>query len=268
MIPKTAALPEENPPPTMVVPGVEVRGLSVWYGAKRALENITLHANPGEILGIIGPSNSGKTTFLKCLNRTLELLPGARAEGEVLVDGSNVRALKDVFHLRRKIGMVFPLPVGLPISIYDNVAYAPRMAGLRLKVVLDEIVERCLRHAALWDEVKDRLRTLGTKLSGGQQQRLTIARALSHEPEILCLDEFSIAVDPQTTMRIEDALVDLKKDMTIILVTNLVQQARRLADRVAFLNDSRLVEFDTTQVVFGETPKEKLTFDYVRGHFG
>jgi phosphate transport system ATP-binding protein len=164
--------------------------------------------------------------------------------------------------------MVFPLPVGLPLSIYDNVAFAPRMAGLRQKNVLDDLVERCLRQAALWDEVKDRLGMLGSKLSGGQQQRLTIARALSHEPRILCLDEFSIAVDPVTTMRIEDVLVDLKKEVTILLVTNLVQQARRLADRVAFLNDGHLVEFDSTSVMFGESPAQQLTFDYVRGRFG
>jgi phosphate transport system ATP-binding protein len=164
--------------------------------------------------------------------------------------------------------MVFPLPVGLPLSVYDNVAYAPRMAGLTQRDELDSLVETCLRHAALWDEVKDRMQMLGTKLSGGQQQRLTIARALSHRPEILCLDEFSIAVDPVTTMKIEDVLHGLKQQMTIVLVTNLVQQARRLADRVAFLNNSRLIEVDTTERMFSEHPAEPLTFDYVRGHFG
>ncbi len=247
--------------------GVDIQDLSVWYGSKLAFGGISLFANRGEILGIIGPSNSGKTTLLKCINRTLELIPGAKVKGRVLVEGLDVNSLS-AHGLRRKVGMVFPLPVGLPLSIHDNVAFAPRMAGIRRKVVLDEIVERCLRQAALWDEVKDRLKMLGSKLSGGQQQRLTIARALSHEPEILCLDEFSIAVDPVTTMRIEDVLVDLKKDITIILVTNLVQQARRLADRVAFINSGKLVEFDTTDNIFGEHPREKLTFDYVRGHFG
>jgi phosphate transport system ATP-binding protein len=164
--------------------------------------------------------------------------------------------------------MVFPLPVGLPLTIYDNVAYAPRMAGVRGRERLDEIVERCLSQAALWEEVKDRLGHLGTKLSGGQQQRLTIARALSHDPEILCLDEFSIAVDPVTTMRIEDALLGLKEKLTIILVTNLVQQARRLADRTAFLNAGELVEMDRNEVIFSDEPRRRETYDYVNGIFG
>ena len=242
--------------------------MTVRYGQRTALKEVSLFARRGEILGIIGPSNSGKTTLLKAINRTLDFIPGAKMEGRVLVEGLSVKEIKNVHALRRKVGMVFPLPVGLPISIYDNVAFAPRMAGIRGKAVLDVLVERCLRQAALWDEVKDRLRSLGTKLSGGQQQRLTIARALSHKPEILCLDEFSIAVDPVTTMRIEDVLVDLKKDITIILVTNLVQQARRLADSVAFFNQGKLIEFDRADVIFGESPREKMTFDYVRGHFG
>ena len=164
--------------------------------------------------------------------------------------------------------MVFPLPVGLPLSIYDNVAFAPRAAGLREKSKLDELVERCLKQAALWEEVKDRLDSLGTKLSGGQQQRLTIARALSHQPEILCLDEFSIAVDPVTTMRIEDVLKELRSQMTIVLVTNLVQQARRLADRTAFIYNGDLIELDDNEVIFSNSPAEKITFDYVRGNFG
>ena len=164
--------------------------------------------------------------------------------------------------------MVFPLPVGLPLSVYDNVAYAPRMAGVHDRDELDALVETCLRQAALWDEVKDRLRLLGTKLSGGQQQRLTIARALSHRPEILCLNRFSIAVDPVTTMKIEDVLVELKRNITIVVVTNLVQQAHRLADRVAFLNSSRVIEVGPTDVIFSEHPASPMTFDYVRGHFG
>ncbi|MGQ9591291.1 MAG: phosphate ABC transporter ATP-binding protein [Planctomycetota bacterium] len=247
---------------------VEIENLSVWYGERKVLREVSLAARRGEILGIIGPANSGKTTLLKCVNRTLELIPHARMQGCVSIGGTDVRRMHDVYALRRRVGMVFPLPVGLPLSVYDNVAFAPRMAGVRDKARLDEIVERCLRQAALWDEVKDRLHLLGTRLSGGQQQRLTVARALSHDPEILCLDEFSIAVDPVTTMRIEDVLLDLKQRMTIILVTNLVQQAHRLADRVAFVNDGRLVEFDDTEVIFGEHPREKMTYDYVRGHFG
>jgi phosphate transport system ATP-binding protein len=158
--------------------------------------------------------------------------------------------------------------VGLPLSIYDNVAFAPRSAGLKHRGELDAIVERCLRQAALWDEVKDRLGSLGTALSGGQQQRLTIARALSHDPDILCLDEFSIAIDPVTTMRIEDVLKELRRDITIVLVTNLVQQARRLADRTMFLWKGEIVELDATSVIFSDTPAERRTFEYVRGIFG
>ena len=176
--------------------------------------------------------------------------------------------VKSIYKLRRKIGMVFPLPVGLPMSIYDNVAFAPRAAGMRDRHKLDELVQRCLKQAALWDEVKDRLQSLGTKLSGGQQQRLTIARALSHQPEILCLDEFSIAVDPVTTMRIEDVLKELRSQITIILVTNLVQQARRLANRTAFIFNGDLIEVDANDVIFSGSPANKMTHDYVNGNFG
>ena len=172
------------------------------------------------------------------------------------VDGEDVRRTRDIYALRRKIGMVAPLPVGLPLTIYDNVAFAPRSAGLAHKTDLDAIVERCLRQAALWDEVKDRLTSLGTALSGGQQQRLTIARALSHQPEILCLDEFSIAIDPVTTMRIEDVLKELRREITILLVTNLTQQARRLSDRTMFLWDGEIVEIDLTDVIFSGAAEE------------
>lgn len=247
---------------------IAFRDVSVTYGTKTALRNVDLDIPRNQIFGIIGPSNSGKTTLLKCINRTIDFVADARVRGQVLVDEEDVLRTKNVYDLRRKIGMVFPLPVGLPLSIYDNVAYAPRMAGLADRAELDQLVETCLRQAALWEEVKDRMGTLGTKLSGGQQQRLTIARALSHRPEILCLDEFSIAVDPVTTMKIEDVLVELKRSTTIVLVTNLVQQARRLADRTAFFNDSRLVEVGPTDAMFSEHPKSQVTFDYVRGHFG
>jgi phosphate transport system ATP-binding protein len=242
--------------------------VTVRYGSHVALRDLTLEIPEKEIFGIIGPSNSGKTTLLKCINRTIDFVPSAKVDGIVSINGENVFDVSNVYALRRQIGMVFPLPVGLPLSVYDNVAYAPRMAGVRTRAMLDPLVEECLRQAALWDEVKDRLDLLGTKLSGGQQQRLTIARALSHRPNILCLDEFSIAVDPVTTMRIEDVLLELKQKMTIVLVTNLVQQAHRLADRVAFLNDSRLIEVAPTTVIFSEHPAEQMTFDYVRGHFG
>lgn len=247
---------------------IEISDLKVYYGETQALNGISFAVFENEILGIIGPAQSGKTTLLKVINRTLEFTQGTSVEGSVRLDGDDIHSIGDVHGLRRRIGMVLPLPVGLPLSIYDNVAFAPRASGLRKKAELDEIVERCLQQAALWDEVKDRLDSLGTKLSGGQQQRLTIARALSHQPEVLCLDEFSIAVDPVTTMRIEEVLKTLKNDMTILLVTNLVQQAKRLANRTAFMLNGDLIEIDNTDVIFSENPTKQETYDYVNGNFG
>jgi phosphate transport system ATP-binding protein len=247
---------------------IEITDLRIAYGAHTALKGVSFDVYANEILAIIGPAQSGKTSLLKALNRTLEFTPGTRVTGLIKVDGEDVQRVQNVHALRRKIGMVAPLPVGLPLTIFDNVAFAPRMAGLRDKKRLAELVERCLRQAALWDEVKDRLDTLGTKLSGGQQQRLTIARALSHEPEILCLDEFSIAIDPVTTMRIEEVLKTLRQQMTIILVTNLTQQARRLADRTLFLWQGEVIELDRTEVIFSDTPARQQTYDYVNGVFG
>ena len=247
---------------------IEISDLEVAYGSKVVLKGISLDVYENEILGIIGPAQSGKTTLLKSLNRTIEFTPEAKVRGTIKIDGVNIQNVKNVYQLRRKIGMVFPLPVGLPLSIYDNVAFAPRTAGMRDREELDELVKRCLKQAALWDEVKDRLNSLGTKLSGGQQQRLTIARALSHQPQILCLDEFSIAVDPVTTMRIEDVLKELRSKITIILVTNLVQQARRIADRTAFLFNGDMIEIGPTDVIFSNEPQNKMTYDYVRGIFG
>lgn len=246
---------------------VHFRNVTVTYGRNTALRELTLEIGRNEILGIVGPANSGKTTLLKCINRTIDFASSARVSGEVLVGGENVLRVRDACALRRRIGMVFPLPVGLPLSAYENVAYAPRRAGLHDRRQLDELVEKCLRQAMLWDEVKDRLDLLGTRLSGGQQQRLTLARALSQQPEILCLDEFSIAIDPVTTMKIEDILLELKEQMTIIVVTNLVQQARRLADRTAFLSSSQLIEVDDTETIFTR-PKHRLTERYVNGEFG
>ncbi len=247
---------------------IEVSDLRTWYGKKAVHHGISFHVEPNEIFGIIGPAQSGKTTLLRAINRTFEFTAGARMTGTIAIDGEDVQRVRDVYGLRRKIGMVAPLPVGLPLSIYDNVAFAPRTAGLNDRSFLDGHVEKCLRQAALWDEVKDRLNSLGTKLSGGQQQRLTIARALSHEPEILCLDEFSIAIDPVTTMRIEDVLKELRKEMTIILVTNLTQQARRLADRTMFLWNGEVIELDRSDVIFSEQTKDRRTYDYVNGIFG
>ncbi len=249
-------------------PKLSVRNLSVRYGDKQALNGISLDVFPNEIFGIIGPANSGKTSFLRALNRMEEFDPNMTVEGDILFEGQDITAIRNVYALRRKVGVVFPLPVGLPMSIYENVAFAPKLAGIKKKAELDEIVERCLIRAALWDEVKDRLDALGSLLSGGQQQRLTIARALSQNPELLLLDEFSIAVDPVTTMRIEDVLKELKEEITIVLVTNLVQQARRLADRTAFFLESELVETAETEELFSGVVKDQRTRDYVEGRFG
>jgi phosphate transport system ATP-binding protein len=247
---------------------IEFRGVSAFYGSKQVLREVSFEVRRNSVFGIIGPANSGKTTLLKTINRTLDFVVGARVTGQVLINGEDVAAVRDVNDLRRRIGVVFPLPVGLPLTIYENVAFAPRRVGIADKAQLDEIVERSLRQAVLWDEVKDRLGMLGTRLSGGQQQRLTLARALSLSPEILCLDEFSIAIDPVTTMRIEEVLKELKKTITIVLVTNLVQQARRLADHTLFLWRGNIVELSPTEVIFGDSPKDKRTFDYVNGIFG
>ncbi len=247
---------------------LSVRDLSISYDGQPALSGVSLDVHEHEIFGIIGPAGSGKTSFLRTLNRMEMLQNNMTVEGSIVFDGHDISKIKNVFALRRRIGVVFPLPVGLPLSIYDNVALAPRLSGIKKKAALDEIVERCLRRAALWDEVKDRLTALGSMLSGGQQQRLTIARALSQDPELLLLDEFSIAVDPVTTMRIEDVLKELKEEVTIILVTNLVQQARRLADRTAFFLSGELIEIGDTEALFNGEVKDQRTSDYLEGRFG
>jgi phosphate transport system ATP-binding protein len=245
-----------------------VRDLNIQYDGQRALSGVSLDVHEHEIFGIIGPAGSGKTSFLRTLNRMEMLQENMTVNGSIVFDGHDISKIKNVYALRRHIGVVFPLPVGLPLSIYDNVALAPRLSGIKEKSALDEIVEQCLIRAALWDEVKDRLDALGSLLSGGQQQRLTIARALSQDPELLLLDEFSIAVDPVTTMRIEDVLKELKEEITIILVTNLVQQARRLADRTAFFLDGQLIEIGETETLFSGEVKDRRTLDYLEGRFG
>jgi phosphate transport system ATP-binding protein len=247
---------------------VIVENLRLSYASKEVLHGLSFEIQRNEIFGIIGPAQSGKTSLLRCINRTIDFTAQARVSGSIRVDDEDVHKTKSVYQLRRKIGMVAPLPVGLPLSIYDNVAFAPRCVGITRKSALDGLVEQCLRQAALWDEVKDRLATLGTRLSGGQQQRLTIARALSHQPEILCLDEFSIAIDPVTTMRIEEVLKQLRRQMTIILVTNLTQQARRLADRTMFLWNGEIIQLERSEVIFSEQPGNRKTYEYVNGVFG
>ena len=247
---------------------IAVRDLSISYGGVPALTGVTLDVREHEIFGIIGPANAGKTSFIKTLNRMDTFDSNMKVEGQILFNGLDVTKLKNIYALRSRIGVVFPLPVGLPLTIYENVALSPRLRGIKDRSELDVIVERCLTRAELWDEVKDRLSSLGSLLSGGQQQRLTIARALSQEPDVLMLDEFSIAVDPVTTMRIEDVLKELKHEMTIILVTNLVQQARRLADRTAFFLDGRCVEIGETEELFTGNVKDQKTLDYIEGKFG
>lgn len=247
---------------------VLVRDLSITYGKKTVLSGVNLEIEKNEIFGIIGPANSGKTSFLRVLNRMDEFTAGMHFSGSVDIGGKNVRSWRNLYALRRRIGVVFPLPVGLPLSVYDNVALAPRLAGIREKQKLDEIVERSLTRAALWDEVKDRLKSLGSLLSGGQQQRLTIARALSQNPKLLLLDEFSIAVDPVTTMRIEDVLKELRKEITIVLVTNLIQQAQRLADRTAFFLMGECVEIGRTDALFNDGHADERTAKYLGGQFG
>jgi len=251
-----------------VVAEIAIKDLSINYGSKTVLSGVDLEVQRREIFGIIGPANSGKTSFLRVLNRMDVFNSGMSFAGKVEIGGKDVRSWQNLYALRRRIGVVFPLPVGLPLSVYDNVALAPRLAGIRAKSELDEIVERSLTRAALWDEVKDRQDALGSLLSGGQQQRLTIARALSQNPKLLLLDEFSIAVDPVTTMRIEDVLKELRKEMTIILVTNLVQQARRLADRTAFFLMGECVEVGATEALFSGEVQDSRTEDYLRGRFG
>jgi phosphate transport system ATP-binding protein len=246
---------------------VTIENLRLAYGVREVLHGLTFDIFQNDIFAIIGPAQSGKTSLLRCLNRTIDFVANTTVSGSICVDGKPIKKT-DVYSLRRKIGMVAPLPVGLPLSIYDNVAFAPRCSGLTHKSDLDAIVEKCLTQAALWDEVKDRLQSLGTALSGGQQQRLTIARALSHQPDILCLDEFSIAIDPVTTMRIEDVLKELQKEITIILVTNLTHQARRLANRTMFLWNGKIVEINDTAVIFSKKPGKQETYEYINGIFG
>jgi phosphate transport system ATP-binding protein len=247
---------------------IDVKDLTISYDGKPALSNVNLDIRKNEIFGIIGPAGSGKTSFLRVLNRMDATVDNMSYTGTVSYNGTDLRTWRNLYSLRRRVGVVFPLPVGLPMSIYENVAFSPRIRGVKNKADLNVIVERCLRRAALWDEVKDRLNALGSLLSGGQQQRLTIARALSQEPDLLLLDEFSIAVDPVTTMRIEDVLKELREELTIVLVTNLVQQCRRLADRSAFFLQGECVEVGNTEDFFSGDVKDQRTRDYVDGRFG
>jgi len=247
---------------------ISARGLNVWYGGKHAVKSLSIEINKNEILGIIGPANSGKTTFLRCLNRLNDLEPHFRIEGNVLIDGRDIYARgTDVDALRKRVGMVFALPLPLPMSIYENIVYGPRRQGISAKSRLDVIVENSLKEAYLWDEVKDRLDMPAMKLSGGQQQRLCIARALAVEPEIILFDEPSSGLDPISTAKVEEAMLKLKEKYTIILVTNHTKQAARVSDRVAFFLMGELVEIAPTAKMF-TNPRDPRTDGYISGKFG
>jgi len=246
---------------------IEARGFSFWYGAKQALHGIDLAIPPRAVTALIGPSGCGKSTFLRAINRMHDLQAGTRHEGQLLVDGEDVNSVADVTALRQRIGMVFQRWNAFPKSIYDNVSYGPRINGVARRSDLDALVEHSLRRAALWDEVKDRLRESALGLSGGQQQRLCIARALANEPEILLLDEPASALDPIATQKIEELLYELKRDLTVVIVTHNLQQAARISDRTAFFFMGRLVEVDATARMF-TSPREEQTEAYITGRFG
>ena len=246
---------------------IETKDLHLWYGSFEALKGITLDIPAHEITALIGPSGCGKSTYLKTLNRMNDLVEGCRVEGEVRLEGEDIYKGMDVNQLRKRVGMVFQKANPFPMSIYDNVAYGPRIHGIRNKAKLDMIVERSLRQAAIWDEVKDRLKKNALGLSGGQQQRLCIARALAVEPEVLLMDESTSALDPISTSKIEDLAAELKKDYTIIMVTHNMQQAARISDNTAFFLLGDMIEFGKTEMLFS-MPKDKRTEDYITGRFG
>lgn len=245
----------------------EIEKLNLHYGSFHALKDITLNIPAGEITAFIGPSGCGKSTLLKSLNRMNDLVEGCKIEGKALLDGEDIYGSMDVNMLRKRVGMVFQKPNPFPMSIYDNIAYGPRTHGVRSKAALDEIVERSLTGAAIWDELKDRLKKNAMGLSGGQQQRLCIARALAVEPEVLLMDEPTSALDPISTSKIEDLAVQLREKYTIIIVTHNMQQAVRISDRTAFFLLGEVVEFGRTESIFS-SPQDKRTEDYITGRFG
>jgi len=244
----------------------KIDDLNVWFGSRHALKHVSKEVFAHEILTVIGPSNSGKSTFLRTLNRMNDLEPNFKMSGTVEFEGEDIRKI-NVEALRRKVGTVFALPLPLPLSVFDNVAYGPRMHGLRNKKILSECVERALQQAYLWDEVKDRLHESAFKLSGGQQQRLCIARTLAVEPEVILFDEPCSGLDPISTAKVEDAMLRLKQQYTLVLVTNNVKQAARVGDRTAFFLDGELIEIDKTEKILTR-PKDNRTDDYIRGKFG
>ena len=246
---------------------ITTKDLNLWYGASHALKDINMSIPEKKITALIGPSGCGKSTYLKTLNRMNDLLENCRIEGEVKLSGVDVYKEMDVNILRKNVGMVFQKPNPFPMSIYDNIAYGPRIHGIKSKVKLDEIVERSLTQAAIWDECKDRLKKSALGMSGGQQQRLCIARALAVEPKVLLMDEPTSALDPISTSRIEDLTMELKEKYTIIMVTHNMQQAVRIADMTAFFLLGEVVEFNETETMF-QSPSDKRTEDYITGRFG
>lgn len=244
-----------------------ISDLNLHYGTFHALKNVNMNIYENEITAFIGPSGCGKSTFLKTLNRMNDLVEGCTIDGKVLLDGVNIYRDIEVSELRKRVGMVFQKPNPFPMSIYDNIAFGPRTHGIRSKAKLDEIVERSLRNAAIWDETKDRLKKSALGMSGGQQQRLCIARALAVEPEVLLMDEPTSALDPISTSKIEDLVLDLKSKYTIIMVTHNMQQATRVSDRTAFFLLGEVIEYDTTEKLFS-MPSDKRCEDYITGRFG
>ena len=247
---------------------LDIKKLDLWYGENHALKNVNMEIKRNAITAFIGPSGCGKSTFLKTLNRMNDLVPGVRIEGQVLLDGVDIYDPKvDTSMLRKKIGMVFQQPNPFPMSIYDNVAYGPRIHGIKNKAKLDQIVEESLKGAAIFDEVKDRLKKSALGLSGGQQQRLCIARALAVSPEVLLMDEPTSALDPISTLKVEERMEELKKKYTVVVVTHNMQQAARVADDTAFFLVGEVIEKDSTDNIFSQ-PKDKRTEDYITGRFG
>ena len=247
---------------------VKIQGanLNIWFGKTQAVKNLNITIYNNEILGVIGPANSGKTSFLRQLNRLNDLEDNFKSEGEVLLDAKSVRQISPEI-LRKRVGMIFALPQVLPLSVYDNVAYGPRMHSIREKKILDKTIENSLKASFLWDEVKDRLGESATKLSGGQQQRLCISRTLAVNPEVILFDEPCSGLDPISTAKVEESMMELKKTHTIILVTNNTKQAARVSDRTAFFLMGELIEIDKTEKIF-TAPSDKRTDDYIRGKFG
>jgi phosphate transport system ATP-binding protein len=247
---------------------IQARNLDFYYGPVRALKNVTIDCHDRKVTAIIGPSGCGKSTFIRTLNRMNDVIPGTRVEGKILLDGNDIHAADvDVVELRRRVGMVFQKPNPFPKSIFDNIAYGLRINGLKDRRTLEETVERSLRGAALWDEVKDRLDANAFALSGGQQQRLCIARALAVEPEVILFDEPCSAIDPIATAKVEDLIEKLKTRYTVVIVTHNMQQAARVSDYTAFMMLGEMVEFDVTEKIF-TNPANKLTEDYITGRFG